>query len=116
MEKTRKKIKINFGLIAAFLIIAILSGIALTLKNQNEKLLQTINNSYGESFYELMEYVDNVKTLLTKAQISSTPEYSTKTLTEVWREANLAESCLSKLPITHISLENAVKFLEGVLV
>ena len=114
MEKTKKKIKINFGLIAAFLIIAILAGIALTLRNQNERLVQTINNSYGESFYELMEYVDNVKTLLTKAQISSTPEYSAKTLTEVWREANLAESCLSKLPITHISLENAVKFLNQV--
>ncbi|MBR4110212.1 MAG: germination protein YpeB [Clostridia bacterium] len=114
MEKTKKKMKINFGLIAAFLIIAILAGISITLKNQNEQLIQTINNSYGESFYELMEYVDNVKTLLTKAQISSTPEYSAKTLTEVWREANLAESSLSKLPITHISLENAVKFLNQV--
>lgn len=114
MEKTKKKIKINFGLIAAFLIIVILAGVAITLRNQNEKLVQTINNSYGESFYELMEYVDNVKTLLAKAQISNTPEYSAKTLTEVWREANLAESCLSKLPITHISLENAVKFLNQV--
>lgn len=114
MEKTKKKTKINFGIIAAFLVIAILTGIAVTLKRQNEQLVQTINNSYGESFYELMEYVDNVKTLLTKAQISSTPEYSAKTLTEVWREANLAESCLSKLPITHVSLENAVKFLNQV--
>lgn len=102
-----------------FMITAIIISIALLatifyLEDRNEKILQTINNSYEESFYELIEYVDNVKTLLTKAQISSTPEYSAKTLTEVWREANLAESCLSKLPITHISLENAVKFLNQV--
>lgn len=112
MQKLKKKV--YFVFVVTFVVIVILSGMALNLKSKNEKLIQTINNSYGESFYELMEYVDNVKTLLTKAQISSTPEYSAKTLTEVWREANLAESCLSKLPITHISLENAVKFLNQV--
>lgn len=99
--------------VMGIVVIGLLVGV-LYLKDEKEKLIQTMNNSYEESFYELVEYVDNVKTLLTKAQISSTPEYSAKTLTEVWREANLAESCLSKLPITHVSLENAVKFLNQV--
>lgn len=114
MKDITTKKKYNIGLIIAFSIALVFLAGGIYLKVQNEKLIQTINNSYGESFYELIEYVDNVKTLLTKAQISSTPEYSAKTLTEVWREANLAESCLSKLPITHISLENAVKFLNQV--
>lgn len=114
MKNINVKKKHNIGMLIVFsLAIAFLVG-GVYFKIQNDKLIQTINNSYGESFYELIEYVDNVKTLLIKAQISNTPEYSAKTLTEVWREANLAESCLSKLPITHISLENAVKFLNQV--
>ena len=112
MVKTKKRI--NIGKIAIFIMFLVLTVVIINLKKENEKMVRTINSSYGESFYELLEYVDNVKTLLTKAQISSTPEYSAKTLTEVWREANLAESSLSKLPITHISLENAVKFLNQV--
>ena len=106
--------KYNIWLIVGFSMAMVFLSGGVYLKVQNEKLIQTINNSYGESFYELIEYVDNVKTLLTKAQISSTPEYSAKTLTEIWREANLAESSLSKIPITHVSLENAVKFLNQV--
>lgn len=109
-----KKKKTNLGLIVSLIIIVVLVASIVMLKNKNDELVLVINNSYGESFYELMEYVDNVKTLLTKAQISSTPEYSAKSLTEIWREANLAESSLSKLPITHVSLENAVKFLNQV--
>lgn len=98
----------------ALILIIILALFAVYLKNENNKLEQTINNNYSQSFYELIEYVDNVETLLTKAQISSTPEYSAKTLTEIWRESNLAESCLSKIPIKNNSLTNAVKFLNQV--
>lgn len=98
----------------ALILIIILALFSVYLKSKNNELEQTINNSYSQSFYELIEYVDNVETLLTKAQISSTPEYSAKTLTEVWRESNLAESCLAKIPIRNNSLSNAVKFLNQV--
>lgn len=114
MQKVSMDKKYMVLITVAITITIVLLATIFYLNDKNEKIMQTVNNSYEESFYELVEYVDNVKTLLTKAQISSTPEYSAKTLTEIWREANLAESCLSKLPITHISLENAVKFLNQV--
>ena len=37
-----------------------------------------------------------------------------KTFTEIWREANLAENSLAKIPITHVALNSANKFLNQV--
>lgn len=84
------------------------------LMMNNNNLKQTLNNNYSQSFYELVEYSNNVETLLAKAQISNTPEYSAKTFTEIWREANLAENSLAKIPITHVTLTSANKFLNQV--
>ena len=49
------------------------------------------------AFYELVDYVENVETYLAKSLISSTPEHGAETLTNVWREANLAQSIFSKI-------------------
>ena len=76
----------------AFFLIIILVLFSVYLKLENNNLEQTLNNSYGRAFYELVEYVDNVETLLAKAQISSSPEYAAKTLTDIWRKADLARS------------------------
>lgn len=98
----------------ALLLLVILGLYIAKLMINNKNLRQTLNNAYSESFYELVEYSNNVETLLAKAQISSTPEYSAKTLTEIWREANLAENSLAKIPITHVTLTSANKFLNQV--
>ena len=98
----------------ALLLLIILGLYTAYIMMENKQLQQTLSNSYSQSFYELLEYSNNVETLLAKAQISSTPEYSAKTLTEVWREANLAENSLAKIPITHITLTSANKFLNQV--
>lgn len=98
----------------ALLLVLILGLYIAYIMKEKSQLAQTLSNSYSQSFYELLEYSNNVETLLAKAQISSTPEYSAKTLTEVWREANLAENSLSKIPITHMTLTNANKFLNQV--
>lgn len=98
----------------ALLLLIILGLYAAYMLMKNKQLEQTLSNNYTQSFYELIEYSNNVETLLAKAQISSTPEYSAKTLTEVWREANLAENSLAKIPITHITLTSANKFLNQV--
>lgn len=98
----------------ALLLLIILGLYTAYIMMENKQLEQTLSNSYSQSFYELLEYSNNVETLLAKAQISSTPEYSAKTLTEVWREANLAENSLAKIPITHMTLTSANKFLNQV--
>ena len=98
----------------ALLLLVILTLYIARLMINNNNLKQTLNNNYSQSFYELVEYSNNVETLLAKAQISSTPEYSAKTFTEIWREANLAENSLAKIPITHVTLTSANKFLNQV--
>lgn len=109
-EFLNRKINRLNGHRMAFLLIIILAALAVYLNFERRELEQTLNNTYGRAFYELIEYTDNVETLLAKVQITSSPEYSAKTLTDIWRKADLAMSSLSQIPITHTSLENAEKY------
>ena len=90
-------------------------GVLITVlvrKEQDSK--QASENSYNMAFYSLVDYVENVETYLAKSLISSTPEHGAETLTNVWREANLAQSYLARLPIESQKLENTEKFLNQV--
>ena len=95
----------------ALLIIAIL-GVLLYKSRNSAK--QASENSYNMAFYELVDYVGNVETYLAKAMISNTPEHGAETLTNLWREANMAQTYLSRLPIETQELENTQKFLNQV--
>lgn len=95
----------------ALMVIIVLA--AVLIKNQ-KTAKQASENSYNMAFYELVDYVQNVETYLAKSLISSTPEHGAETLTNVWREANLAQAYLSQLPIESQELENTEKFLNQV--
>ena len=75
---------------------------------------QMAENDYNMAFFELVNYVENVETYLAKSLISSTPEHGAETLTHIWREANLAQSYLARLPIGSQELANTSKFLNQV--
>ena len=94
--------------------IGIIALIVSYFQNQNKKLGQASQNNYNMAFYELVDYVQNVEVYLAKSLISSTPEHGAETLTHVWREANLAQSYLSMLPIESNELSNTEKFLNQV--
>ena len=81
---------------------------------QNEKYIQVSENEYNQSLYELINYVQNVETYLAKSVISTTPEHGAETLTNVWREANLAQAYLAELPVNTNELEKTEKFLNQV--
>ena len=98
--------------IAIFLVITVCL-VATVVREKNEMKLVS-NNDYNMAFYELVDYVQNVETYLAKSLISSTPEHGAETLTNVWREANLAQTYLSRLPIESQELENTQKFLNQV--
>ena len=98
-------------IVVLFTIIIILSVII--YKKQTE-YRQASENQYNMAFYELVDYVQNVETYLAKSLISSSPEHGAETLTHVWREANLAQAYLSRLPIDSVELENTEKFLNQV--
>lgn len=104
--------------ITLFLIIFIYSItlLILVLKIQKERdnTMLVSNNEYNMAFYQLVDYIDNVKNFLAKSLISSSSEESAKTLAHVWRESNLAQIYLSMLPIQNQELENTQTFLNQV--
>ena len=93
---------------------AIVIGLGLFTYKRERDFRQASENSYNMAFFELVDYVQNVETYLAKAQISTTPEHGAETLTNLWREANLAGSYLSQLPIGSEELANTSKFLNQV--
>lgn len=109
-ELWNKKIKLSGGIRLSFIVIFIFFFMSVYLEIQNKNLNQTLANSYDKSFYELVEYVDNVEVLLAKAQICSSSNYSAKTLSNIWRKADLAQASLSQIPTENNVLNNAVKF------
>ena len=98
-----------FSIIVVLLIVVAILGMILYKKQREYR--QASENSYNMAFYEVVDYVQNVETYLAKALISTTPEHGAETLTNLWREANLAQSYLSMLPIESQELENTEKFL-----
>ena len=110
--KNRLKKGHMLSVICVLLIIVAVLGIILYKKQREYR--QASENNYNMAFYELVDYVQNVETYLAKSLISTTPEHGAETLTNVWREANLAHSYLSMLPIESQELENTEKFLNQV--
>ena len=97
--------------IIALIVVAIL---AYNLFNQKKVYATTKENDYNMAFYEVVEYVQNVKTYLAKSMVSKSAEHGAEMLTHVWREANLAQAYLGMLPIESQELENTEKFLNQV--
>ena len=106
--KDRHMLTIVIVLVAALVILGLY-----TYKKQIE-YRQASENSYNMAFYELVDYVDSVEVYLAKSLVSNSPEHGAETLTYVWREANLAQSYLARLPISSADLENTAKFLNQV--
>ena len=110
--KNRLRDRHMLSLVVSLIAIIVILGLY-TYKKQRD-YRQASENDYNMAFYELVDYVQNVETYLAKSLISSTPEHGAETLTYVWREANLAQSYLSRLPIESNELSNTSKFLNQV--
>ena len=97
---------------AIAIIIAVILGY--NLFNQKKSYAITKENDNNMAFYQVVGYVQNVKTYLAKSMVSKSAEHGAEILTHVWREANLALSYLGMLPIESQELENTEKFLNQV--
>ena len=107
-----KKYKNFITIIIVLIIFVVLLGYNSYKKNQESILAN--ENLYNQSLYELAYYMDNVKNYLAKATISKSSVHGAETLTNLWREANLAQTYLSMLPMESQELENTEKFLNQV--
>lgn len=72
------------------------------------------NITYDMALYELIDYVQNVENFLAKSTISTSSEAGAETLTHIWREADLAVSKISQLPLNIEQLSKTAKFLNQV--
>ena len=93
---------------------AIIIGMGVFVYKKQTQYRQTMENHYNMAFFELVDYVQNVENFLAKSLISKTPEHGAETLTNVWREANLASCYLAQIPISTNELANTSKFLNQV--
>lgn len=75
---------------------------------------QELDNNYNRAFFDMVGYVNNVDTLLVKSIVASTKNKSATILQEAWREATLAQTNLSQLPISQQILASTSKFLTQV--
>lgn len=110
INRLKKAHMLSVILIALVIILCLV----VVLVQSQRKAKQASENSYNMAFYELVDYVQNVETYLAKSLISSTPEHGAETLTNIWRESNLAQAYLAQLPIESQELENTEKFLNQV--
>lgn len=111
MKKTIKK---YFIIVLIVILIAVIIYLAYSLHKNKKKYKLASENLYNSNFYELVDYVKNVESYLAKSTISLNNEYEARTLTYLWREANLAQVFLASLPIESQELENTEKFLNQV--
>lgn len=89
------------------------SGVYYTYLVKNEFNRSRIN-IYNESFGNVVNYMNSVESLLAKSLISKDSKNSAETLTEVWRDSNLALVYLNKIPINSDKLSQTAKFLNQV--
>lgn len=110
----KDRLKDRHMLTVVIVLIAIIVALSLYTYKKQRDYRQASENSYNLAFYELVDYVNSVEVYLAKSLVSNTPEHGAETLTYVWREANLAQSYLARLPISSSELENTARFLNQV--
>ena len=100
--------------IAIILLLAIMAAIAYYAYETNQSYATFQTNKYNEAFGNVVNYMNSVESLLAKSIISRSPERSAETLTEVWRDSNLALVYLAGIPMNTEQLSGAAKFLNQV--
>lgn len=96
------------------ILIVALIGVSIYAYNANKNSQIVSTNEYNMSFYELVDFVENVKVYLAKSLISNSSEHGATTLTHLWKEATLAQTYLAMLPLDSQELANTEKFLNQV--
>lgn len=110
VKKRHKSRDIAFMII---LITAVAFLIAYLIYRENQ-FMEVATNQYSQSFYDLVTYTENVETMLAKTMASNSKEYTAQNLVNVWREANLAQNSLDKIPVNVNLLEDANNYLNQV--
>ena len=79
-----------------------------------QNVRSSVSNGYTGSFYELMSFVDNMDTNLSKARVANGSYEQQKLLTNVVVESELCENCLESFPVSVEKTENLTSFINRV--
>ena len=104
------------NIIIGVLVLALI-GIGVYGNNQRQETLNyrtKLENNYQYDFQSLLSTVKNIETNMAKSTVSSSHSMSTELLTDIWRQADLAQTYLGRLPFTHSTLKDTAKFLNQV--
>ncbi len=85
--------------------------------NQYEERQQMqvyLGNQYNESFYKLVEQIEDVTALLGKGVVATGQTQFVTLLSDCWRQAMAAQESLNNLPISNATLVDTSKFLTQV--
>lgn len=79
-----------------------------------QNVRSNVSKCYTGSFYELMSFVDNMDTNLSKARVANGRYEQQKLLTNVVVESELCENCLESFPVSVEKTENLTSFINRV--
>ena len=102
----------KIGIIIALILLTLITGYY--AYNLREKYINSRLNTYNQSLVNVVNYVNNIENYLAKATISTSPEYSSEALTQIWRDSNLATVYLSQIPLEQDGLAKTSRFLNQV--
>ncbi len=112
-NKKHKMKRITIISVISVLIVSVI-GLTSFLIYKDKKYKMLLEDQYNKTFYELVGYVENVETNLAKSLVTNSSEYGAQNLVNVWRESNLAQSAIAKMPINVHELESANKLLNQI--
>lgn len=73
-----------------------------------------LEGQYQRSLYELIDHVGSIENDMAKVLVSNMPSQSGLLLSNIWREAYVAEANLTQLPLPQGAINNTAKFLTQV--
>ncbi len=87
---------------------AVFAGYQNTQKNDYQRYLQ---NSFQQSFYDTVFYVNGVANLVGKLRLTSKPEQRIELFAQLSRDAATAQENLGRLPYNHSTIDYTLIFL-----
>lgn len=112
MEKSKSIHIWLYTILIAGLIAAVIW--AFMVQKNARAMATTVENQYNRAFHELVNYIDDIDTLLNKAQLAGSPAQLASISSDIFRQSAEAKSCLGQLPTSDVQLDNTAKFLSQV--
>lgn len=92
-------------------ILAVIVGIAIYFYKEKANYESYLQNTFQQSFYESIQYIDGVDNLLAKINVTNQPEQRVRIFTDLYREASAAQSNMGRLPYNQEIMSQISRFL-----